>query len=165
MKPNQRLTLTVLLALLIAAVVGLVLTRESAPPPSRFRRGQRIRVRDLVDQKPLETARRLALLPAAREERPFARRALKLGDDAVDLAFETALREAAAHPAPPTDEVRGLHQHIKEVQAHIAADQEQIERLERAAKGKNAGEAEDQLELAQAQLSLDQEDSPMPSRT
>ena len=43
MKPNQRLTLIVLLALLIAAVAGLVLTRDSAPPPGRFRRGRRFR--------------------------------------------------------------------------------------------------------------------------
>lgn len=158
MDAKQRLTLTVLLLLLIAAVAGLVLTRGSAPPPSRFRRARHLRARDLVDQKPLETARSLAQLPAAREERLFARRALKVSDDAVDAAFESALSEAAANPAPPDDEVQRLRQHIKEVQARIAAEQQEVERLGQAVKGRNADEVQDQLDIAQAQLALDQEE-------
>ncbi len=155
---HQRLTLTVLVVLLIATAIGLVLTRDTGAPTSRARRTRRVRVNDLVDQKPLETARRLAQVPAVREERPYVRRALKVSDDAVDLAFAIALRDAATHPAPPTDEVRALHQHIAELQTRIAADQERIEQLQRASKGKNAEETQGQLELAQAQMSLDQEE-------
>jgi hypothetical protein len=86
----------VLLLLLAGALAGVLLTRD-AGTPARARRSKRIRARDLVDQRPLETARRLALLPAEREERPFLRRALRVGDDAVDLAFQGALLEATAH--------------------------------------------------------------------
>ena len=157
-RSNQRLTFAVLVLLLAAVVVGLVLTRESAPPRSSSKKPRRVRVRDLVDQRPLETARRLALLPASREERPFARRALRAGDDAVDFAFESALHEAAAHPAPPSDEVREIHRHIKEAQAQITEDQAQVERLQRGLLGKNAEDAQQQLDIAQAQLELDQEE-------
>ena len=158
MKPKQRITLAVLLALLAGTIAGLVWTRDTEMTASRARRSKRIRARDLVDQKPLETARRLALMPAEREERPFVRRALRAGDDAVDLAFETALHEAAAHPAPVSDEVRALHQHIKEAQAHITDDQAQVERLQRAVQGRNPEDAQQPLDIAQAQLALDQEE-------
>ncbi len=157
MKAKQKITLVVLVALLAGAIAGLWFTRDTGASRS-LRRTKRIRVRDLVDQKPLETARRLAQMPAEREERPFARRALRAGDDAVDLAFETALHEAAAHPAPASDEVRELRQHIKEAQARIAEGQAQVERLQRAAQGKNGDEVQQQLEIAQAQLALDTEE-------
>ncbi|HYX68079.1 MAG TPA: mechanosensitive ion channel domain-containing protein, partial [Terriglobales bacterium] len=157
MKPRQRLTLTVLLLLLAGALAGVLLTRD-AGTPARARRSKRIRARDLVDQRPLETARRLALLPAEREERPFLRRALRVGDDAVDLAFQGALLEATAHPAPASDELRELHQHIKDAQARIVEDQTQIERLQRQLQSKNPADAQQQLDIAQAQLALDQEE-------
>ena len=158
MRPKQRLTLVVLLVLLGAAIAGMWLTRDTGSGSISGRRPKHVRARDLVDQKPLETARRMAQIPAEREERPFARRALRAGDDAVDLAFETALHEAAAHPAPASDEVRQLRQHIKEAQAQIAQDQAQVERLQAALHGKNADDAQQQLDIAQAQLALDQEE-------
>src|SRR6266700_1920882 len=96
-KRKQALIAGLCLALIAAAVVGLVLTRPSAPPPSRFRasRGPWARLRTLVDQKTLETARALAAQAWTRDEHPLARRALSVADDAVDLAFATALRDAA----------------------------------------------------------------------
>ena len=158
MDPKQKLTFALLLVLLAGAIAGLVWTRDTETPSARGRRPKRIRARDLVDQKPLETARRLALMPADREERPFVRRALRAGDDAVDFAFQTALHEAAAHPAPPSDEIHELHQHIKEAQARIADDQVQVERLQRTLESKKPDDAQQQLDIAQAQLALDQEE-------
>jgi small-conductance mechanosensitive channel len=147
------------LALIAAAVLGLVLTRPSAPPPSRFRapRGTWARLRNLVDQKPLETARALAAQAWTREEHPLARRALNVADDAVDLAFATALRDAAAHPAPPTEEIRKITAHLKETETSVVADQEAIEALQ-GLKSKNEPEVQQEIALAQAQLALDQDD-------
>ena len=156
MRAQQKVTLAVLLVLLAAAIGGLLLIRDSGAPAPR--RSKRPRARDLVDQRPLDTARRLATMPAERTERPLVRRALRSADDAVDLAFETALLEAAAHPAPASDEARDLRQHIKEVQARITADQAEIERLQGQLHGRNADEAQQQLDIAQAQLALDQEE-------
>ncbi len=158
MRAKQRLTLLVLLVLLAGVIVGLWWTQDSESPGGRVRRSRRVRARDLVDQKPLETARRLAQMPAERPERIFVRRALRVADDTVDLAFASALHEAAAHPAPPSDEIRALHQHIREVQARIAEDQTQVDRLQRTVAGKNPGDAQQQLDIAQAQLALDQEE-------
>ena len=153
MKPHQRVILIVLLLLLGAAVLGVVVTRRP-PPPGRARRRPK---RELVDQRPLETARNLAALAASPGERAFAARALRLADDEVDLAFATALRDAAAHPPPPTPETQALADRIKQLEARVDADQQQIQQLKQAPKGKHGEEIQQQLDLAQAELSLDQD--------
>jgi small-conductance mechanosensitive channel len=158
-KRKQAVIAGLWLALMAAAVVGLVLTRPSAPPPSRFRapRGAWTRLRSLVDQKPLETARALAAQAWTREEHALARRALSVADDAVDLAFETALRDAASHPTPPTEEIRKITAHLKDVETSVLADQDAIEALQ-GSKSKDDPEVQQEIALAQAQLALDQED-------
>jgi len=158
-KRKQAVIAGLWLALIAAAVVGLVLTRPSAPPPSRFRapRGAWTRLRNLVDQKPLETARALAAQAWTREEHALARRALSVADDAVDLAFATALRDAASHPAPPTEEIRKIQARLKDAETSVLADQDAIEALQES-KSKNDPEVQQEIALAQAQLALDQED-------
>lgn len=153
MRPHQRIILFVLLLLLGAAVVGVVVTHRPPPP----RRGKPRPERDLVDQRPLETARNLAALADSPGERAYATRALRLGDDEVDLAFATALRDAAAHPPPPTPETQALVDRINQLQARVDADQQRIESLKQAPRGKHAEEVQQQLDLAQAEWSLDQD--------
>jgi small-conductance mechanosensitive channel len=158
-KRKQAVMAGLWLALIAAAVVGLVLTQPSAPPPSRFRspRGTWTRLRNLVDQTPVETSRALAAQAWTREEHALARRALNVADDAVDLAFATALRDAATHPAPPTEEIRKITAHLKDVESSVLADQDAIEALQ-GSKSKNDPEAKEKIALAQAQLALDQDD-------
>jgi small-conductance mechanosensitive channel len=153
MKPHQRIILIVLLVLLAAAVAGVVLTRRP-PSPGRARHRQK---RELVDQRPLETARNLAALAASPGERAYAARALRLADDEVDLAFAIALRDAAAHPPPPTPETQALVDRIKQLQARVDADQQSIAQLKQAPESKHAEEVQQQVDLAQAELSLDQD--------
>lgn len=153
MKSRQRVIFFVLLLLLGAAVVGVVVTRRP-PPPGRARRRPK---RELVDQRPLETARNLAALAGSPGERAYAARALRLADDGVDLAFAIALRDAAAHPPPPTPETQAILERIKQLQARVDADQQRIQQLKQAPKGKNSEESQQQLDLAQAELSLDQD--------
>ncbi len=152
MKPHQRIILVVLLLLLGAAVVGVVVTRR---PPSV--RGKRRPKRELVDQRPLETARNLAALAASPGERAFAARALRLADDEVDLAFAIALRDAAAHPPPPTPETQALTDRINQLQARVDADQQLVERLKQAPRDKHGEDVQQQLDFAQGELSLDQD--------
>lgn len=160
MKTRQRMVLLALLALLGAAVVGLELTRPSAPAVSssaRQRRGRRSR--DLVDQQPLRTAQSLAALVTERAERRYAFRALRLADDEVDLAFATALRDAEFHPAPPTDEARDLQKRIRDIEGTLAADQQTVVRVQSSLQKKpDDPDLQQQLDLAQAELSLHQED-------
>ena len=152
MKPHQRIVLVILLVLLAAAVAGVVVTRR--PPSARPRRRPQ---RQLVDQRPLETARNLAALAASPGERAFAARALRLADDEVDLAFAIALRDAAAHPPAPTSETQAILDRIKQLQERVDADQQRIEQLKQASRGKRGEEIHQQLDLAQAELSLDQD--------
>jgi small-conductance mechanosensitive channel len=155
MKAHQRIILFVLLLLLAAAVVGVVVTRRP-PPPGRARRRPQ---RELVDQRPLETARNLAALAASPGERAYAARALRLADDEVDLTFAIALRDAAAHPPPPTPQTQALVDRIKQLQARVDTDQQRIEQLKQTPRGKHGDgdEVQQQLDLAQAELSLDQD--------
>ena len=158
-KRKQAVIAGLWLALMAAAVVGLVLTRPSAPPPSRFRApgGAWARLRSLVDQKPVETARALAAQAWTREEHALARRALSVADDGVDLAFETALRDAASHPTPPTEEIRKITARLKDAETSVLADQDAIEALQ-GSKSKDDPEVQQEIALAQAQWALDQED-------
>jgi small-conductance mechanosensitive channel len=153
MKRHQKIVLIVLLVLLGAALAGMLVTRRP-PSPGRARRRPR---RELIDQRPLETARNLAALAASPGERAFAARALRLADDEVDLAFAIALRDAAAHPPPPTPETQALLDRIKQLQARVDADQQRIEQLKQAARGKHGEDIQQQLDLAQGELSLDQD--------
>ena len=153
MKPHHRIILFALLLLLAAAIVGVVVTHRPPAP----RRGKRGPERELVDQRPIETARNLASLADSPGERAFATRALRLADDEVDLAFATALRDAAAHPAPPPPETRTLVDRINQLQARVNDDQQRIESLKQVPRGKRAADVKPQLDLAQGELSLDQD--------
>jgi len=160
LKRKQAVIAGLWLALMAAAVVGLVLTRPSAPPPSRFRapRAALARLHNRVDQSPVETSRALAAQAWTREEHALARRALSVAGDSVDLAFATALRDAAAHPTPPTGEVRKIQAHLKDAETSVLADQAAIEALQ-GLKSKDDPEVQQEIALAQAQLALDQEDA------
>jgi small-conductance mechanosensitive channel len=159
MKREERIILIGLLVLATMAAIGLLLTRPVAPQANRSRSAGRtvIRKRDLVDERPLETARAMSSLAYTREEHRLARRALDVADNIVDAAFATALREAELHPAPQTKETRASQQQLVQAQASLTSDQQTIERLEQALQKKHGPDLDQQLELAKAQLALDQE--------
>jgi small-conductance mechanosensitive channel len=156
---KSKLLLGVWLAVTVGALAAWVLTRSNGPAVSRFRHPRpAMRRSNLVDQKPLETARALAALAWTREEHPPARRALSVADDSVDLAFAIALRDAAAHPPPPTEETRKITARLKEAETSVAADQDTIAALQ-GSKSKDVPEVQQLIALAQAQLTLDQEEA------
>jgi len=149
-----------LLSLLLAAsVAGLVWT---AGPGGAAPAGPGKEAREhLVDMQPLLTARELALLPSRPEEKPFAEQALRLGNHSVDLAFTDALRRAAENPPALTPELTALADQRDRVAAAVESDQQLIKELARKLTlapeaGKN--KLEDQLEVAKAQLALDQDE-------
>ncbi len=147
-----------LLALILTAAVGLVLTRQSAQPNSADSRRRR---QPLVDEQPLKTARSIATLASHREEQRFAQQALKLADHEVDLAFASKLREATEHPVPPTPETRQLFARASKAEVAVKADQDRIDQLQKqmaSANEERRGLLQQQMDLTKAQLELDQDE-------
>src|SRR5579871_1612833 len=105
MKPRQWITTLGLLALVVFAALGLVMTRSWREPEEEDAGG---RLSRLVDEQPLITARSMANLAIDRNEQRFAQQAVKLADTEVDLAFAEGMREAAQFPVAPTPEIRDL---------------------------------------------------------
>src|SRR5271155_6171330 len=103
MKSRQWMITLALLVLVLAAVVGFVLTGDLGAPEAQ---NPHPRKTPLVDERPLQTARNVSKLAADWDEKRFADQALRVSDNEVDLAFEDGLRNAADHPVQPTPENR-----------------------------------------------------------
>jgi small-conductance mechanosensitive channel len=159
MKAHQWIVTLGLLALVLAAAVGLILTRQSAqsdPSASHTRRPP------IVDEQPLTTARAMATLASDWEEQRYARQALKLADHTVDVAFNYEMRQATEHPAPPTPESKKLNAQANQAETAIKADQERINELQKqlaSAKDDHGRTSlQQQIDLTKAQLELDQDE-------
>jgi small-conductance mechanosensitive channel len=161
MKTSQRAIAAGLLALLGATIAGVFLTRSGANSAPGAGGTATAGSAALVDQRPLETAQRLARLAGTPEEQDYARAALQTANREVDLAFASALRNAAAHPAPLTPETRELSARVKELQGRVKAAQDEAVRLKGLA-AKASGDAKDrlqeQLDVTEAQIESDQDE-------
>ena len=117
MKAHQWIVTLGLLALVLAAAVGLILTRQSAQSTSSRRaHGRRP---PIVDEQPLTTARAMAALASDWDEQRYSRQALKLADHTVDVAFSYEMRQATEHPAPPTPESKKLFAQANQAEAAV----------------------------------------------
>src|SRR5579864_8563197 len=161
-RSHQKPVFVVLLALLIAAAIGLALTSGGIAPTVALKHGpEKAEQAKLVDQRPLQTARNLAAVAATPAERELAQEAARLADHEVDLAFASALREAAQHPAPVSPQARQLEAKVKKLQAKVAAEQDSINKLgQLTAKASDAEKVrlEQQQQLVGAQLELDKDE-------
>ena len=152
---------------LVAAGYGILRTRPPASPAAddplsttslttTNSQGQ-----PLVDQSALATAQRLAKTPTTPAEQPFAQEALRLGDKEMDLAFATAVREAAEHPPALSAEAKQIEAKLQKAENAVDADKAQVTQLTAAedkATGSRKDTLDDQLDLAKAQLELDQDE-------
>ena len=159
MKAHQWIVTLGLLALVLAAAVGLILTRQSAQSNSSASRTRRP---PIVDEQPLTTARAMAALASDWEEQRYSRQALKLADHSVDVAFSYEMRQATEHPAPPTPESKKLYAQADQAEAAVKADQERIDQLQKqlaSAKDEHGRDSlQQQIDLTKAQLELDQDE-------
>jgi small-conductance mechanosensitive channel len=167
MKTFQKIAGAVLALLLIAAAYGIFHTRTTIPPvptnsatsegPAKTPSGQP----QLVDQTPLKIAQQLAPLVTLPGERQLAEEAIRLTDHEVDIAFTAALRDAALHPPPLSAEAREIQSRMQKAEHGLAASQAQIAQLNAAiakASGDQKDSLEDQLDIANAQQELDQDE-------
>jgi small-conductance mechanosensitive channel len=150
-------------AVVVLCVVGTFMTQgvmEHLP----FLHGQRsgwsgVPIRHgIVDQRPWQTAQTLAALAVSAEERELAREAERLADHEVDQAFAQSLRQASAEPRELKGEALALQKRVTELQGTVKEDQARVAALTAKA-GPNGSadvQAADDLEVAKAQLNLDQ---------
>jgi small-conductance mechanosensitive channel len=164
MTNRPRIYIFGLLAVL-AAVVGTAMYFTVPQDQSELvaqSRGRRITpFNKLVDQQPLQIAQQLDKLATTREEARYSREAVRTADHEVDLAFTSALRSARLHPPADTPETKQFHDRIRKLQAQVAADQDQLNKIKAAqasAHGNTLEELNDQQQLASAELALHQDE-------
>jgi hypothetical protein len=153
----------VLFLLVIATITGLVITSlpVTSTPVLRTLRTSTQAQAPLVDQRPLQTARTLAPFAATPETQTLAHQALKLADYEVDLAFADALRNAAAHPPQLTPELKQFNTRVTQAEVVVKISQDRVTALTKqlASAGEQARDSiQDQLDVAKAQLELDQDE-------
>jgi small-conductance mechanosensitive channel len=158
----RNFTLVGLSALLIAALIGFVLTRQTANselPKQAAGRTEPAQAK-LVDQSPLETAHGLSDVASTTEEQKLDAEAIRIADHEVDLAFASALQQTQLHPAAENSQTQELNTRIRALDRRLQAVQEQASRLTKLAAnpGKNDAHAiQQQLEIAQARAALVQD--------
>jgi len=159
MKAHQWIVTLGLLTLVLAAALGLILTRQSAQSNSAASRTRRPPV---VDEQPLTTARAMAALASDWEEQRYSRQALKLADHSVDIAFSYEMRQATEHPAPATPESKKLYAHANQADAAVKADHDRIDQLQKQLANTKDDRGQEtlqqQIDLTKAQLELDQDE-------
>jgi small-conductance mechanosensitive channel len=153
MKLSRDLLAVVVAVLLVACAVVAYLIRDAAP--NRLA-AKSTAAASLVDARLLQTARQLAATADSSEEQDLAREALRLSDHELDQAFASALRETTASTAPPSGPLKQLGDRVVQLKTRVTAGQARIQQLTKAAATSET--AADQLELAKAQLALDQDE-------
>lgn len=163
MSKTEKIAVVVVLALIGAAVYGLLRTRQEGTSIGLLRRGKAAVApgTPLVDQTPLKTAQQLAHEPTTEEEKPFAEEALRLADKAVDLAFVEAYRDADEHPPALSPEAKEAKARVEKSQKLLADDKAQIDALDEAmekATGDKKDKIDQRLDVIKAQADLDQDE-------
>ncbi|MEO8595826.1 MAG: mechanosensitive ion channel domain-containing protein [Candidatus Solibacter sp.] len=136
-------------ALLLACLAAAWLTRDSAPlrAPAPF---------SVVDRKLLDAARLATAVAETPPELELARQAIRLADHELDQAFATAVREAADSKPARGGALEQLTAKIADAAKRVADRQERIAALQKSAEASDA--IASQLELARAQLALDEDE-------
>jgi small-conductance mechanosensitive channel len=167
MKTFHKIAGVVLALLLIAAAYGIFRTAPTAPAVptmadtsdggSKTASAQS----QIVDQTPLKIAQQLAPLATLPGERQLAEEAIRLTDHEVDIAFTAALRDAALHPPVLNAEAKEIQARLQKAEHGLATTQAQIAQFNAAIAKASADQKdslEDQLDVAQAQQELDQDE-------
>lgn len=173
MSSARKIAVAVSLAVLVLGIVGSFMTRgamEHLPflHAQKGGWGGAAIPHGIVDQRPWKTAETLAALAVSAEEREFAREAERLADHEVDQAFAQSLRQASAET---TRELKGealtLQRRVTELQQTVKEDEARVAALTpkgglaaggTAGSAGGAGVEGDDLEIAKAQLGLDQDE-------
>ena len=170
MKLRHWITAIVLLLLVAAAIVGMLRTQQPSgtraevvpfPGTQAAQKQQPAAQHAWVDQSPLQIARRIGTLAYKQDEKNLAEQAEKVADHEVDLAFFDAFSAAEQNPPPLTPALKKLSDKKIQMQQALTEDQSNVSDLTRrmaAAPESKKENLQDQLNVAQAQLELDQDE-------
>jgi len=143
-----------LAVLLAGCIAAWLLTREANPARVASKPHTAAAPVSTVDQRLFDTARGMTALAHTAEEQELAVAAVRFADQELDQDFATAIREAAVSPPPATGPLHDLATHIADLKTRIAAGQQRVAQLSKDA----SANAADKLELAKAQVALDQDE-------
>jgi small-conductance mechanosensitive channel len=122
--------------------------------------------KSIVDQSPWLTIQALTPLAVSSEERQYAREAARLADHEVDQAFASALRRSTAQRKTLSGDALAQSQRVAQFQEIVKEDQARVQSLTTPANTfaaakmnrDQAASGTDDLEIAKAQLALDQDE-------
>jgi small-conductance mechanosensitive channel len=166
MNRARKVATAISLSVLVVFVVGSFMTRkvmESLPFLHAQKAGSEV-PHGIVDQRPWQTAERLAAVAVSAEELQYAREAERLADHEVDQAFAQSLRQASAATTELKGDALALQRRVTELQQTLKDDQTRIAALTLKAGGTAAvtagssGAGGEDLDVAKAQIGLDQEE-------
>lgn len=156
---TQLILLLVMAALLTLCIVFAWTTRDAMSSLAFLKRGNSIAgQKSLVDTHPLQTAQALSPLAITSEEKEFAREAERLADHDADQAFAAALRQASQKPPVLTPKAKELEQKVTQLTQQVKDDQAHLQSLTPATPPASGTPAANDLDVAKAQLSLDQDE-------
>jgi len=135
--------------LLIGCIVGWLATRDSSPLRPAKKPAAKV---SKVDDRLGQTARQLAALSDTHAEQDLATEAVRLANQEIDQDFAMSIREAAAIAPPASGPLHDLAVHIADLKVRVTAGQARVAKLTKD------GAAADRVELASAQLTLDQDE-------
>nr|WP_320132042.1 mechanosensitive ion channel domain-containing protein [uncultured Holophaga sp.] len=159
-----------LLILLLAVSGGLFWTRSSGPPAglvARLRgRTASGKAKPVVKERTVETryllaTRQLGSQAGTPEEQELARQAERLANHELTLSFNMAMRRTAEAPVGMSAEMKEQTALVDKAEDAVEADQRSIRNLESQlahALETRRDDLNDQLEVARAQLELDQDE-------
>jgi small-conductance mechanosensitive channel len=160
MNRTRIVTVLIILTVLLATLAGAFLTRGvmSYLPFLQAKKGNWTGAYvplGIVDQRPWQTATTLAALAQSAEETELAREAERLANHEVDQAFSQSLRQASLDRPKLSSKALQLQQRISELEKTIKSDEAHIASLS-ASGTKTATASNAEMEVAKAQLGLDQ---------
>jgi len=159
MRSSQKVATAVLIVLLGAAIYGIVLLGRAPKMSTKLKAAAAATA--LVDQTPLRTTQELAGTADRADEQALSKEAIRLIDHELDLEFESARRDAQAHPAVLSAEAQGFEARLEKAEALQKTDQALADQLT-AEEAKAAGNAKaalnDRLDEAKARLESDEDE-------
>ncbi|HKV62355.1 MAG TPA: mechanosensitive ion channel domain-containing protein [Candidatus Acidoferrum sp.] len=159
MKTTQKIALVLLIVLLGAAAYGYF--RTGQPANGIAKKAAMGSQTTLVDQSPMRIAQSLIRRADTPEEQALSKEAIRLADHEMDLAYESARRNAEAHPPVLSPGAKDIQARLEKAQALQKADQalaEQLKAEDAKASGSKKDALDDRLAEAKAQLESDEDE-------